>query len=98
MPTYFEGLPMSLLECMSYGIVPVITPVGSIPEVVADGYNGLFIKVKDADSIVGAIRNLNSDRNLLNRLSSNARNTIFSKFSALQYISQLNRIYQEGCL
>ena len=96
MPTYFEGLPMSLLECMSYGIVPVITPVGSIPEVVVDGNNGMFIKVKDTDSIVEAIRKINSDRNLLNRLSVNARNTIFSKFSTLQYISQLNHIYQEG--
>lgn len=96
MPTYFEGLPMSLLECMSYGVVPVITPVGSIPEVVVDGNNGLFIKVKDTDSIVDAISKINSDRNLLNRLSVNARNTIFSKFSTLQYISQLNHIYQEG--
>lgn len=96
MPTYFEGLPMSLLECMSYGVVPVMTPVGSIPEVVVDGNNGLFIKVKDTDSIVDAISKINSDRNLLNRLSVNARNTIFSKFSTLQYISQLNHIYQEG--
>jgi glycosyltransferase involved in cell wall biosynthesis len=96
MPTYFEGLPMSLLECMSYGVVPVITPVGSIPEVVVDGNNGLFIKVKDTDSIVETIRKIDSDRNLLNRLSVNARNTIFSKFSTQQYISQLNRIYQEG--
>ena len=96
MPTYFEGLPMSLLECMSYGVVPVITPVGSIPEVVVDGNNGLFIKVKNTDSIVDAISKINSDRNLLNRLSVNARNTIFSKFSTQQYINQLNRIYQEG--
>lgn len=96
MPTYFEGLPMSLLECMSYGVVPVITPVGSIPEVVVDGNNGLFIKVKDTDSIVDAISKINSDRNVLNKLSVNARETIFSKFSPQQYITQLNRIYQEG--
>lgn len=96
MPTYFEGLPMSLLECMSYGVVPVITPVGSIPEVVVDGNNGLFIKVKDTDCIVEAIRKINSDRNLLNRLSVNARNTIFSKFSPQQYISLLNMVYQKG--
>lgn len=96
MPTYFEGLPMSLLECMSYGVVPVITPVGSILEVVVDGNNGLFIKVKDTDSIVDAISKINSDRNVLNKLSVNARETIFSKFSTHQYISQLNRIYQEG--
>ena len=61
-----------------------------------DGNNGLFIKVKDTDCIVEAIRIINSDRNLLNRLSVNARNTIFSKFSTQQYINQLNRIYQEG--
>ena len=34
MPTYFEGLPMSLLESMSYGVMPLVTPVGSIPKVV----------------------------------------------------------------
>lgn len=34
MPTYFEGLPMSLLESMSYAVMPLITPVGSIPKVV----------------------------------------------------------------
>lgn len=96
MPTYFEGLPMSLLECMSYGVVPVITPVGSIPEVVVDGNNGLFIKVKDTASIVDAISKINSDRNFFIRLSNNARETIFSKFSPQQYISQLNHIYQEG--
>ena len=45
MPTYFEGLPMSLLETMSYGAVPVVTKVGSIPTVVKDGENGLFVKV-----------------------------------------------------
>ena len=25
MPSYFEGLPMALLECMSFGVVPVVT-------------------------------------------------------------------------
>ena len=50
MPTYFEGLPMSLLETMSYGVVPVVTKVGSIPTVVKDGENGLFVKVKDASA------------------------------------------------
>ena len=36
MPTYFEGLPMSLLESMSYGVMPLVTPVGSIPRVIRE--------------------------------------------------------------
>lgn len=94
LPTYFEGLPMSLLETMSYGTVPIVTPVGSIPQVVENGKNGLFIKKKDTASIVGAVKKLNADRPLLRQLGDAARSTIFERFSTNKYISQLNNIYQ----
>ena len=93
MPTYFEGLPMSLLETMGYGVVPVVTQVGSIPTVVKDGENGLFVKVKDLQSIVEAVRRLDQDRNLLARLSEDARKTIKENFSATRYVERLNAIY-----
>ena len=93
MPTYFEGLPVSLLECMSYGVVPVVTSVGSIPDVVKEDINGKFIKVKDIDSIVTTVKQLIDDVDSINRLSQNARETIFTNFSAEVYISKLNDIY-----
>lgn len=96
LPTYFEGLPMSLLECMSYGIVPVVTPVGSIPEVVKDGENGVFIKPHDVDSIVEAIKRLGRDRTLLQRLGQSARQTIFERFSPKKYVATLNKIYEKA--
>ena len=96
MPTYFEGLPMSLLETMSYGAVPVVTKVGSIPMVVKEGENGLFVKVKDVQSIVEAVRRLDQDRNLLARLSEDARTTIKENFSATRYVERLNAIYAQA--
>lgn len=93
MPTYFEGLPMSLLETMGYGAVPVVTSVGSIPTVVKDGENGLFVKVKDVNSIVDALRKLDDDRALLAKLSERARLTIQENFSAERYVKKLNVIY-----
>lgn len=93
MPTYFEGLPMSLLETMSYGAVPVVTKVGSIPTVVKDGENGLFVKVKDADSICKALKKLDDDRSLLAKMSVEARKTIQENFSATKYVERLNEIY-----
>lgn len=95
LPTYFEGLPMSLLETMSYGAVPVTTPVGSIPEVVKDGENGLFIKVKDEQSIADALRRLNDDRVLAQKLSEQARKTIFEQFSPKSYTDKLNALYDD---
>jgi len=96
MPTYFEGLPMSLLETMSYGAVPVVTEVGSIPTVVKDGENGLFVKVKDADSICEALKKLDDDRSLLAKMSDEARRTIQENFSATKYVERLNAIYAQA--
>lgn len=93
MPTFFEGLPMSLLECMSYGVVPVITPVGSVPTVVTDHQNGLFIKVKDAESIFDAITYLHSHRDELRQMSMSARTCIFENFNPEAYINKLNSLY-----
>ena len=93
LPSYFEGLPMSLLETMSFGSVPVITDVGSIGSVVHDEENGLFIRMKNSDDIVDRIKRLTSDRSLFAKLSKNARKTIFSSFDPQKYISQLEYIY-----
>lgn len=94
MPSYFEGLPMALLECMSYGVVPVVTPVGSIPQVVTNGRNGLLNKVKDVDSIVEAIKKLATDRALLYSMGQEARTTILNNFSTEEYIRKLNMLYE----
>lgn len=93
LPSYFEGLPMSLLECMSYGCVPITTPVGSIPGIVKDGINGLFIKVKDSYSIVSAIISMYNRPEFMKYLGNNARKTIFDGFSSQKYMEKLNKIY-----
>ena len=47
----YEGLPLSLLEAMSYGIVPVATPAGGIQDVIRDGENGFLASGFDSDSL-----------------------------------------------
>lgn len=96
MPTYFEGLPMSLLETMSYGAVPVVTEVGSIPTVVKDGENGLFVRVRDVDSIYDALKKLDDDRTLLAQMSEEAGKTIQENFSTTKYVERLNEIYAKA--
>ena len=38
----YEGLPLSLLEAMSMGCIPVSTPAGGVVDVIRDGENGLL--------------------------------------------------------
>lgn len=93
LPSYFEGLPIALLESMNFGAVPVVTPVGSIPEVVKDGVNGLLVKEHDASSIVQAIVRLHDQTLLRHALSKAAKSTIEGQYSPAIYLERLNAIY-----
>lgn len=93
LPSLYEGLPMSLLESMSFGLVPVVTDVGSIGEYVKDHENGLLIKASDIKSITDALRYLAQNHDVLQRLSKAAQQTILTHFSQHEYVSKLNHIY-----
>ena len=95
LPSFYEGLPMSLLETMSFGQVPVVTPVGSIPTVVADNVNGCFIRVKNTYDIINVVRMLMTDKNFYSTLSNNAQQTIFAKFDDKEYIRNLSHLYKD---
>jgi glycosyltransferase involved in cell wall biosynthesis len=61
LPSHAEGLPMSLLEAMAWGLAPISTPVGSIPEHVVDGGNGLLVTPGDVGQLAAAIERLVSN-------------------------------------
>lgn len=93
LPSYYEGLPNSLLEAMSYSNACIVTPVGSIPEVIKDNYNGLFVELKNSEQIKNAIIRLVNEEGLYNKITTNAYNTIAENYSLENYIIKLNQIY-----
>jgi glycosyltransferase involved in cell wall biosynthesis len=42
---FFEGLPVTLLECMSLGVVTIAAPVDFILDILEENQNGMFIKI-----------------------------------------------------
>ena len=93
LPSYFEGLPMALLETMGSGLVPVITSVGSIPEVVEHKKNGILVAKKDADDLYLKLKMLLNDRELICQLSEQAHNTVKNRFDSDKFIAGLEGIY-----
>lgn len=68
LPSYKEGLPISILEAMSYGMPIVSTPVGGIPEIVSNGENGYLVEPGNKEDIYKAIMSLLNDVDLRNRM------------------------------
>ena len=93
LPSYDEGLPMAMLEAMAAAKAIVVTSVGGIPSTVHDGENGLLVPPRDASALADALRKLFADDTLRERLASNARKTIESRFSTEVVIGKLSALY-----
>jgi len=90
---YGEGLPVSLLESMSFGLIPVVTGNGSMKDVVKSGVNGFVVKSNSPEEIAAAVETLINDGTLKEKLSTNARNYVFSSHDPEIFLSELNKIY-----
>ncbi len=53
-----DGLPNVLLEAAAAGLPAVATNVSAIPELIADGVNGLLAEAGDIEAIAGALERL----------------------------------------
>ncbi|MGN7611979.1 glycosyltransferase family 4 protein [Magnetococcales bacterium HHB-1] len=59
LPSHREGFPFVLVEALCCGVLPIITPVGAIPETIQQGYNGwLLSPLPKAPEIAKAIDHL----------------------------------------
>ena len=43
-PTSHEGLPLTILEGMAFGLTTIASKIGGIPSAITDGVNGFLIK------------------------------------------------------
>lgn len=94
LPSYHEGLPISLLEAMAAGLPVIATRVGGIPEVIRDGEQGLLIPPGDVDALVGAIRRLIDDPALRSRLGGAARAAARQRLDIRGAAREFKRIYE----
>lgn len=58
LPSYNEGMPMSVLDAMGYGLPIVSTNVGGIPKIVHDGENGYCCDAGDIEHMSTGIIDL----------------------------------------
>ncbi|HEY2221894.1 glycosyltransferase family 4 protein [Actinomycetospora sp.] len=58
LPSSAEGLPMAVLEAMAFGVAPLVTPVGALPELVHDGVNGTMVPVGDPAALALSLESL----------------------------------------
>ena len=94
LPSYFEGLPICILEAMATRVPVVATNVGGIPEVLENGKCGLIFEPGDVDAMASAIILLLSDSSLCERIQEDAYIRVEQLYSAKAIIGALSSLYE----
>jgi glycosyltransferase involved in cell wall biosynthesis len=81
LPSRFEPYGLSLLEAMAHGLPCVVTDVGALPEIVADGETGLVVPPDDNLGLSAALHRLLDDPRYARRLGAGGRERVERELS-----------------
>ena len=96
LPSLAEGLPISLLEGMSYGLALVATDVGGIPQILKPNWNGQLIKPGEVQAIKKAIQLYLEEPDKIKQHGDNSLE-LAKDFMPDRVMSKLESIYSDLC-
>lgn len=93
LPSYFEGLPLAMLEAMQSGCIPVVSDEASMLTVVQDSVNGFVVKKGNPQELSTLLEEILNERNKLEQMSNSAKITIAEKYGISTYMKSLTSYY-----
>jgi glycosyltransferase involved in cell wall biosynthesis len=93
LPSLWEGLPITLLEAMQFGIPAVVSNVTGNNEAIEDNVNGFTVDVSDTAAYATKLQKLLEDHALYDRMSKNARKYFEEKYQLKTCTQQYEALY-----
>ena len=87
-----EGLPISLLEALSAGCVPICTAVGGIPNVITNGITGYLSEQITLESYSNAIKKYIRNPKTISKIS--LQNYFHENFSIEITVKKYNKLFE----
>ena len=95
LPSYNEGMPMSVLDAMGYGLPVVSTNVGGIPKLVKNGENGICCDPGDIEKMQEGISTLLEEKRI--EASKSSFEIVREQYSLEVHLKKLESCY-EACI
>ena len=93
LPSYAEGLAMSVLEGLSHGLAVITTPVGAHSEVIEPEVSGILVPPGDVAALADALVRVIEDESLRSRLARGARDRFLEGFDVRRYAARLEQLH-----
>ena len=95
LPSHNEGLPISIIEAMAWGLPIVSTDVGAIAELVRHGVDGIIVSPGDTGPLSHALVQLAKSRELRLRMGKSGRQRVATDFSEDFVLPRLEKLYDD---
>lgn len=91
--SHYEGMCVSVIEAMQLGLIPLVTPVGEIPNYCQDGYSSMFISGADsADKIIELLDKPETIKAMRRRASAHWSNQPLYEDSFINALNEIDRL------
>ncbi|HMK33772.1 MAG TPA: glycosyltransferase family 4 protein [Desulfomonilaceae bacterium] len=94
LPSFIEGLPISIIEAMQQGKPVISTPVGGIPDMIQERVSGLLIQPGVPEEIVEAVLLLRGNEHLRDKLGETGKKVFEEQFEISGAIHELRAVYR----
>jgi glycosyltransferase involved in cell wall biosynthesis len=94
LPSFAEGVPVSLMEAMAMEIPCVSTFIAGIPELIDSGENGILVPAADAEALAQAIERLIRDPELRTRLAGAGRRKVIESYNLRANAERLAELFR----
>ena len=95
--SYTEGLPITLLEVMQWGIPVVATSVGEIQKVLDSGKYGSLVEPGNVNELVNALSEVHNSKTETTLKSDETKKYIRKNFGLSEMTSKYLSLYEELC-
>lgn len=95
LPSWWEAMPLSVLEAMAAGLPVVASEVGDIPRLVEDGETGYIVPAQSPEQLASALRKLLVDPDLRQRMGAAGRQRVEERFSSVVTARAVDALYAE---
>ena len=92
--TSHEGLPLTILEGMAYGMATIASQIGGIPSAITDDVNGFLIKPGNVEQLTNRLQALLENPQRINEIGSAARATIIQHYSEEMMVEQTLAVFE----
>lgn len=90
-----EAQPLSILEAMAAGLVPVAPAIGGVPQMIVDGVTGRLVPAEETDTLAKILRDLLSSPEECRELARKAREDVEKRYDLRTCVDSIESIYED---